>query len=110
MGSLLGGGGGPVERGRGSLPSLSLSPALPRKRVGTHALAVTLEGPGFSSPLTSWVPGSLASSAFFLSLLLVAVISKGQLKNRHPKARQAVTYAFKRMMSMLLMIFISCSA
>jgi hypothetical protein len=34
MGSLLGGGECPVERGRGSLPSLSLSPALPRKRVG----------------------------------------------------------------------------
>jgi hypothetical protein len=38
--------------------------------------------------MTSWVPGSLASSAYFLSSLLVAVIGKGQLKNRHPKARQ----------------------
>jgi hypothetical protein len=30
--------------------------------------------------MTSWVHGSLASSAYFLSLLLVAVIGKGQLK------------------------------
>jgi hypothetical protein len=91
MGSLLGGGECPVEGGKGSLPSLPLSPALPRKRVGdTCTCCVTLEGPGSSSPMTSWVPGSLASFAYFLSLLLVAVISKGQLKNRHPKARQFV--------------------
>jgi hypothetical protein len=89
MGSLFGGGGCPVKGGRGSLPSLSLSPAFPRKRVGDTCTCCVTPGPyRSSSPMTSWVPGSLASSAYFLSLFFVAVIGKGQLKNRHPKARQ----------------------
>jgi hypothetical protein len=81
MGSLLGGGGCPVEGGRGSLPSLSLSPALPRKKGWGHLhLLCDFLGPRFSSPMASWVPGSLASSVYFSLLSLVAVIGKGQLK------------------------------
>ena len=79
-----------MEGGRGSLPSLSLSPALPRKRVGTHALAVTLEGPGSSSPMTSWVPGSLAFIYLFLVIVLGRCDRQGPIRNCHPRATQTL--------------------
>jgi hypothetical protein len=80
MGSLLWGGGGPVEGGRGSLPSLSYHLPFLEKGLGTHALAVWLLGPGSSSPMISWVPGSPSFSVYFLSLVLGCCNRQGPIK------------------------------
>jgi hypothetical protein len=77
----------------------SLSPVLGHKVLYAHALSswsgwvdpgiplLLPTGPRSSSLMTSWVPDPLLLAVYFFPLFLVAVIGKGQLKNRHPKAR-----------------------
>jgi hypothetical protein len=73
-----------------------LSPALGHRVLFAHALLswsgwvdpgiplLLLTGPRSSSLMTSF----LLIAVYFLPSFLVAVIGKGQLQNRHPKARQ----------------------
>ena len=91
------GGGG---RGRCGLVLVRfLSPAQGHKVLYAHALSswsgwvdpgiplLLPTGPRSSSLMISWVPGSLASCCLFLAAVLGRC--KGQLKNRHPKARHS---------------------
>jgi hypothetical protein len=80
--ALLGGGGGE----RGLMHPVPYHLPFLEKGLGTLALVVSLLGPRSSSPMTSWVPGSLAFISLFLVVVLGRCNRQGPIKNRHPKA------------------------
>ncbi len=90
--ALMGGGG----KGGGWLVLVrSLSPALGHKVLFAHASS-SWSGwvdPGILLLLPTGPRSSWLIAVYFLPSFLVAVIGKGQLQNRHPKAKQAIRHS-----------------